>query len=146
MIVRVGAADQGEAEEAVSYSIVPEVIFTTPQVSRVGMTLNEAEGNGYTAEKTVFPLSESPYAGVNEITDGVIILIRDAESHLLLGGGIVAPNAGDMIQTLTIAIEAGWTSDRLKEMYFPYLTGTEGLKLAAVTFSKDVAKLSCCAV
>jgi len=133
-------------EERISLDIVPDVTFTSPQVARVGLTEAEAGARGIKVEKSAFPFSETPNAGVNEITAGVIVLIRDAESHKLLGGNIVAPNAGDMIQTLTIAMEAGWTSERFQDVLFPYLTGVEGLKLAAITFSKDVAKLSCCAV
>ncbi len=133
-------------KETISLDIVPEVIFTTPQVAKVGLTEAEAGARGINVEKSAFPYSETPNAGVNEVTAGVIVLIRDAESHKLLGGDIVAPNAGDMIQTLTIAIEAGWTSERLQDVLFPYLTGVEGLKLAAITFAKDVSKLSCCAV
>lgn len=132
--------------ERISLDIVPDVIFTSPQVAKVGLTEAEAGARGLSVEKSAFPYSETPNAGVNEVTAGVIVLIRDAESHKLLGGDIVAPNAGDIIQTLTIAIEAGWTSERLQDVLFPYLTGVEGLKLAAITFSKDVAKLSCCAV
>ncbi|RKX90077.1 MAG: mercuric reductase, partial [Spirochaetes bacterium] len=133
-------------KETISLDIVPEVIFTTPQVAKVGLTEAEAGARGINVEKSAFPYSETPNAGVNEVTAGVIVLIRDAESHKLLGGDIVAPNAGDMIQTLTIAIEAGWTTERLQDVLFPYLTGVEGLKLASITFAKDVSKLSCCAV
>ena len=115
-------------------------------MAKVGLTEAEAGARGINVEKSAFPYSETPNAGVNEVTAGVIVLIRDAESHKLLGGDIVAPNAGDMIQTLTIAIEAGWTTERLQDVLFPYLTGVEGLKLASITFAKDVSKLSCCAV
>jgi mercuric reductase len=44
-----------------------------------------------------------------------------------------------------MAIKMGMTYDDLGAMIFPYLTTVEGLKLAAQTFDKDVAKLSCCA-
>jgi len=44
-----------------------------------------------------------------------------------------------------MAIKAGFTVEQLADTLFPYLTTVEGLKLAAQAFSKDVAKLSCCA-
>ncbi len=141
-----GKAAGEDRAERISLDFVPEVIFTSPRVAKVGLTEAEAGARGIKVEKSVFPYSETPNAGVNEITAGVIVLIRDAESHKLLGGDIVAPAAGEMIQTLTVALEAGWTSERLQDVLFPYLTGVEGLKLAAITFGKDVAKLSCCAV
>ena len=67
------------------------------------------------------------------------------EGHLPLGGQIMAPEGADSIQTLVLAIKHGMTTLELGATIFPYLTTVEGLKLAAQTFDKDVAKLSCCA-
>jgi mercuric reductase len=50
-----------------------------------------------------------------------------------------------MIQTAAIAIKYRMTVQELGSMLFPYLVMTEGLKLAAQTFTKDVSQLSCCA-
>jgi enoyl-CoA hydratase/carnithine racemase len=63
----------------------------------------------------------------------------------LIGTQVVAPEAGELIQTATIAIRAHMTVQDLADQLFPYLTMVEGLKLAAQTFSKDVKQLSCCA-
>ena len=52
---------------------------------------------------------------------------------------------GMWVQTAALAIRCGLTIDDLAETIFPYLTTVEGLKLAAQTFDKDVARLSCCA-
>jgi hypothetical protein len=56
----------------------------------------------------------------------------------------LAPEGADSIQTAAMAIR-GLTVDDLAETIFPYLTTVEGLKLAALGFTKDVARLSCCA-
>ena len=66
-------------------------------------------------------------------------------ASFLLGGQIAAPEGSDTIQTLAMALKFGMTTKALGETIFPYLTTVEGLKLAAQTFDKDVAKLSCCA-
>jgi mercuric reductase len=63
----------------------------------------------------------------------------------LIGAQILAHNAGEMIQTAAIAIRYRMTVQDLGNMLFPYLVMTEGLKLAAQTFTKDVSQLSCCA-
>jgi len=63
----------------------------------------------------------------------------------LLGVHILAPEGADSIQTAALAIKQGLTVRELGEMIFPYLTTVEGLKLAAQTFEKDLAMLSCCA-
>ena len=78
-------------------------------------------------------------------TRGLIKLVADARTDRLLGGQIVAPEGADTIQTLAMALKAGMTTKALGETLFPYLTTVEGLKLAAQTFDKDVARLSCCA-
>ena len=58
---------------------------------------------------------------------------------------MVAPEAGELIQTAVLAIRHRMTVQELADPLFPYLTMIEGLKLAAQTFSKDVKQLSCCA-
>jgi mercuric reductase len=78
-------------------------------------------------------------------TRGLIKLVAERESRRLLGAHILAPEAGDSIQTAVLAIKHGLTVNDLADTTFPYLTTVEGLKLAALGFSKDVAKLSCCA-
>jgi hypothetical protein len=50
-----------------------------------------------------------------------------------------------MIQTAVLAIRFGIPLRQLRETVFPYLTDAEGFKLAALSFEKDVALLSCCA-
>ena len=50
-----------------------------------------------------------------------------------------------MITELALAVQFGLTIENLTSAFHPYLTLSEGIKLAAQTFDKDVAKLSCCA-
>jgi mercuric reductase len=59
---------------------------------------------------------------------------------------VVAPEGGELIQQLSMAIKHGSTIKELAESLYPYLTLGEGIKLAAIAFGKDVATLSCCAV
>jgi len=75
----------------------------------------------------------------------LIKLVADNETDKLLGATVLAPEAGDSIQTVVMALKAGFTAEELGETIFPYLTAVEGLKLAAQGFTKDVKKLSCCA-
>lgn len=58
---------------------------------------------------------------------------------------LLGPEGADSIQTAAMALKISMTHDDLGAMIFPYLTTVEGLKLAAQTFEKDVAKISCCA-
>jgi pyruvate/2-oxoglutarate dehydrogenase complex dihydrolipoamide dehydrogenase (E3) component len=78
-------------------------------------------------------------------TRGLIKLVTAAGSSRLLGAHILAPEGADSIQTATLAIRQGLTIADLVDTIFPYLTTVEGLRLAALSFGKDLAKLSCCA-
>ena len=90
-------------------------------------------------------LEHVPRALVNRETRGLVKLVADAPSGRLLGASMLADGAGDAIQAAVLAIRHGITVDELAATFHPYLTMAEGLKLAAQTFDRDVAKLSCCA-
>ena len=94
---------------------------------------------------SLLPMEAVPRALAARDTRGVIKLVADQTTDRLLGAHILAPEAGDSIQTAAIAIKAKMTAPELAATIFPYLTTVEGLKLAAQTFEKDVSKLSCCA-
>ncbi len=91
------------------------------------------------------PLSAVPRALAAGDTRGLIKLVVEESSNLLLGAHMLAPGAGDSIQTAALAIAQGLTAAQLADTIFPYLTTVEGLKLAALSFAKDVKQLSCCA-
>lgn len=124
---------------------MPAVVFTDPQVASVGVTEAEAGRQGFDVRTSVLPLEHVPRALAARDTRGLIKLIAEAGTGKLLGAHILAPEGADSIQTAALAIKCGFTVEQLAETIFPYLTTVEGLKLAAQTFAKDVAKLSCCA-
>jgi mercury(II) reductase len=124
---------------------MPAIVFTDPQVASVGMTEAEAGAAGYKPLTSVLPLSAVPRALAARDTRGLIKLVADERTRKLIGAHVLAPEGADSIQTAALAIRQGLTVDDLAEAIFPYLTTVEGLKLAAVAFSKEVAKLSCCA-
>jgi len=124
---------------------MPWVVFSDPQVAGVGLSEAEAIEAGYEIKTSVVGLDNVPRALAARDTRGLIKLVADAKTDRLLGGQIAAPEGADTIQTLAMALKFGMTAKALGETIFPYLTTVEGLKLAAQTFDKDVAKLSCCA-
>ena len=126
-------------------SALPGVIFTDPQVATVGLTAEQARRDGFDVQTTVLPLNAVPRAQVNYDEIGVFKLVADAATGKILGVHVVAGNAGDVIYSATLAVKHGLTVADLAASFAPYLTLAEGLKLAALAFSRDVAKLSCCA-
>jgi mercuric reductase len=133
------------ADKALDFSALPGVIFSDPQVATVGMTEAQARAAGRDVETSVLPLKAVPRALVNHDTVGVIKLVADAKTNQLIGAHVVAENAGDVIYAATLAVRFGLTVSDLADNFAPYLTMSEGLKLAAQTFRRDVSKLSCCA-
>ena len=124
---------------------MPSVVFTDPQVASVGLTEAQARKKGLSVKTSVLPLDYVPRALAARDTRGLIKLVAEATSGKLLGAHILAPEGADSIQTAALAIRQELTVDDLTDTIFPYLTTVEGLKLAALSFGKDVAKLSCCA-
>lgn len=124
---------------------MPAVIFTDPQIATVGLTEAEAKAKGFDVKTSTIALENVPRFIASRETDGVIKLVADNATDKLLGATMLAPEAGDSIQTIVMALKAGLTTEELGDTIFPYLTAVEGLKLAAQAFSKDVKKLSCCA-
>jgi len=151
--VYVAAAGGGIAAEnalngagrVLDLSAMPAVIFTDPAVATVGLTEAQAKAQGYEVQTSLLPMSYVPRALAARDTRGLIKLVVDASTDQLLGAHILAPEAGEMIQTAVMALRFGATAQDLRDTLFPYLTNVEGLKLAALGFEKDVAMLSCCA-
>lgn len=141
------AADNaiGGLEKKVNLETVPGVTFTSPSIATVGLTEKQAKVKGYEVKTSVLPLSSVPRAIVNRETTGVFKVVADSKSLKVLGVHIVGENAGDVIYAAQLAIKFGLTVEDLRDSLAPYLTMAEGLKLAALTFNKDVSKLSCCA-
>ncbi len=135
-----------DMHKQVDYSALPWVVFTDPQMAGVGLDERQAADAGIRADASVVPLKHVPRAQAARDMRGLIKLIRNTDTDEILGARIVAPEGGELLMEVALAIQMGMTVDRLASMFHPYLTLSEGIKLAAITFSKDVEKLSCCAV
>ena len=78
-------------------------------------------------------------------TRGMIKLVIERETLTIIGATVVAEGAGDVILAAVYAVQFGLTLDQVVATWAPYLTMSEAFKLAAQTFERDVAHLSCCA-
>lgn len=132
-------------ERALDYRALPRVTFTSPQIAAVGLTDEQAKEQGIDCSCRTLPLEHLSRAIVERDTRGIVKLVIERDSRRLIGATVVAQGAGDVIQAAVYAIELGMTLDQITSTWAPYLTMSEGLKLAAQTFDRDVAHLSCCA-
>ena len=128
------------------YSVFPWVIFTDPQVAGVGMDENQVYENKIDYEVSTIQLKDVPRSLAARNTKGFIKLIRNKENDKLIGSRILASEGSELLMEISLAIKYGITIKELKQMFHPYLTLSEGVKIAAISFDKDVKKLSCCAV
>jgi len=126
-------------------SALPHVVFTDPQVASVGVSERAAKAAGKAVKTSILSLKDVPRALAARDTRGLFKLVAEVETGKLLGAHVLADQAGEVIQAATLAVKFGLRVQDLVETFHPYLTMVEGLKLAALTFDKDVAKLSCCA-
>jgi mercuric reductase len=133
-------------QKPLDLSALPEVIFTDPQIAMVGLTEQQARQAGYEIRTSTVTLEHVPRALAARDTRGLIKIVAETGTGRILGVHVLAAEGGEVIQTATLAVKFGLTIDDLTSTLFPYLTQVEGLKLAALTFDKDVAMLSCCAV
>jgi len=95
------------AERRLDLTVLPDVIFTDPQVATVGLTEAQARQAGYAVQTTILPLAYVPRAIAARDTRGFIKLVMDEGSKRLLGAHILAAEAGEVIQTAALAIACG---------------------------------------
>ncbi|VFR42139.1 Dihydrolipoamide dehydrogenase of pyruvate dehydrogenase complex [plant metagenome] len=111
--------------------VIPSVAYTDPEVAWVGLTEDEAKKNGIKVEKGLFPWQASGRAIANGRDEGFTKLLFDAETHRILGGGIVGTHAGDLISEVALAIEMGADMVDIGKTIHPHPTLGESVGLAA---------------
>lgn len=134
-----------DARREVDYRHLPRVTFTTPNLAAVGMTDKQARDAGIVCECRVLPLEYVPRALVNRDTRGFIKVVADARTGQIHGITAVAQNAGEIAAAAVYIVSAGMTVSQVANLWSPYLTMAEGIKIACQSFTTDVSKLSCCA-
>ena len=134
-----------DGDERLDYTALPRVTFTHPQVAAVGLTEAQAQEAGLDVEVRTLPLDAVPRAAVNLDARGFVKIVAERETGRIVGATAVAENAGDVILAAVYAVQFKLTTDEVAHTWAPYLTMSEGFKLAAQIFTRDVSKLSCCA-
>ena len=121
----------GDRSAAFDPIAIPNCVYTDPEVATVGLSEEEAKAEGYEVRIGKFPLAASGRARTMNERDGVIKLVGDAKTDLLLGMHIVAPQAESLIGEGVIALEMGATLEDIGLSVHPHPTLTEGIMDAA---------------
>ncbi len=114
--------------------VVPSVAYTDPEIAWAGLTEDEAKKNGARIGVAKFPWSASGRAIANARLEGFTKLIFDAESHRIVGGGIVGTGAGDLISEIALAVEMGADATDIGKTIHPHPTLSESIGMAAEVF------------
>ena len=117
---------------------IPGVAYTHPEIAWAGQTEEALKAQGCAFTKAIFPWAASGRAIANGAEEGFTKLLFDAETHRILGGGIVGTHAGDLIGEICLAIEMGADATDIAKTIHPHPTLCESIGMAA-----EVAEGSC---
>ena len=110
---------------------IPSVAYTDPEVAWAGLTEEQCKAQGIPYEKGLFPWAASGRAIANGRDEGFTKLLFDANTHRIIGGGIVGTHAGDLIGEVCLAIEMGADAVDIGKTIHPHPTLGESVGLAA---------------
>jgi len=120
----------------VNYGVIPNVVYTSPEVASVGKSEEElkAERVAYAVGK--FPFTANGRARAMRHTDGFVKILADAASDRVLGGHIVGFGAGEMIHEIAVLMEFGGSAEDLARTCHAHPTMSEAVKEAAMAVAK----------
>lgn len=110
---------------------IPSVAYTDPEVAWMGLTETAAKAEGITVEKGTFPWAASGRSLSMGRNEGLTKVIYDPETNLILGAGMVGPNAGELIAEAVLALEMGADLEDMALTVHPHPTLSETLNFAA---------------
>lgn len=131
------AAENAAGKDSAFDYQVPSVVYTSPEWAGVGLTEEEAKRAGYKVKVGKFPLAASGRALTLGGAEGMVKVVGDEETDLLLGVFIVGPQAGELIAEAALALEMGATLTDLALTVHPHPTLSESLMEAAEAFHKQ---------
>ncbi|HEX3861731.1 MAG TPA: FAD-dependent oxidoreductase, partial [Stellaceae bacterium] len=120
----------------VNYEVIPNVVYTYPEIAAVGKTEEELKAAGLAYEVGKFPFTANPRAKVNLTTEGFVKILADAKTDRVLGVHILGPDAGNMIAEAAIAMEFGASSEDIARTCHAHPTLPEAVKEAALAVLK----------
>ena len=116
----------------INYDVIPNVIYTHPEVAAVGLTEEQVKATGKEYKVGMFPFAASGRALAANDTTGLVKLIADTETDRILGCHIVGASAADLVQQVAIAMEFGATAEDIGTMVFGHPTLSEAVHEAAL--------------
>jgi dihydrolipoamide dehydrogenase len=120
----------------VNYDVIPNVVYTFPELATVGKSEEELKDAGVAYNIGKFPFTANGRAKVNMQTDGFVKILADAKTDRVLGVHILGPDAGNMIAEAALAMEFGAAAEDIARTCHAHPTLTEAVKEAALAVGK----------
>lgn len=112
------------------YRATPSIVFTFPEIARVGLSEDDCLRRDLSINKAIAPLSIISRSNTSDFRDGFVKIITDKKG-VILGSTIVAPHAGEMIHELGVAVRHQLTASHLAETPHAFLSWSEAIRVAA---------------
>ena len=120
----------------VNYDVIPNVVYTAPEVASVGKSEEELKAAGVAYKVGKFPFTANGRAKANHATDGFVKILADVSTDRVLGVHIVSTNASEMIAEAAVLMEFGGSAEDLARTCHAHPTLTEAVKEAALAVDK----------
>ncbi len=120
----------------VNYDVIPNVVYTFPEIAAVGKTEEELKQAGIAYQIGKFPFSANARARANLATDGFVKILADAKTDRVLGVHILGPDAEAMIAEAAMAMEFGASAEDIARTCHAHPTLSEAVKEAALAVAK----------
>jgi dihydrolipoamide dehydrogenase len=120
----------------VNYDVIPNVVYTFPEIASVGKSEDELKAAGVAYNVGKFPFTANGRAKVNHQTDGFVKILADAKTDRVLGVHIMGADAGNMIAEAAVAMEFGAASEDIARTCHAHPTLSEAVKEAALAVNK----------
>ncbi len=120
----------------VNYDVIPNVVYTSPEIASVGKTEEELKAANVAYQVGKFPFSANARARANLATDGFVKILADAKTDRVLGVHILGPDAETMIAEAAMAMEFGASSEDIARTCHAHPTLAEAMKEAALAVAK----------
>jgi len=116
----------------VNYAVIPDVVYTHPEIASVGQTEEELKEAGIPFKRGKFPFTANSRARCNHEAEGFAKILAHAETDEILGAHILGPLAGDLIHEVAVAMEFKAASEDLARTCHAHPTVSEAVRQAAM--------------
>lgn len=114
-------------ESRIDCNVIPNVIFTMPEIASVGKTEAACRKERIAYEAYTFPFSGNGKALIMGDTEGFVKLIKNSGTNEIIGGAIIGPDASSLINAITELVQFGINQEQASEVIFPHPTTGEAI-------------------